>query len=100
MRNNLLSPKEKGLMAGNSVHSVQVEPVVHWGDSLVQTNLLQPESLSGDPDKGAHVARTIGWATALTKITDKGETASAQAVKRGPQVRMEEVPDHENNTSF
>ncbi len=27
-QNNLLSPQEKGSMAGNSIHSVQVEPVV------------------------------------------------------------------------
>ncbi len=86
VRNDLLSPKEKGLMAGNSVHSVQVEPVVPWGDSLVQTNLLQPRSFPGDPDQDAHVARTIGCAMALTKTADKGEAASAQAVKRGPQV--------------
>ncbi len=38
--NNLLSPKETGSMAGNPVHSVQVEPIVSRGDSLVQTNLL------------------------------------------------------------
>ncbi len=86
MRNDLLSPKETGLMTGNSVHSVQVEPVVSRDDSLVQTNLLWPRSFPGDPDKDAHVARTIGCATAPTKAADKGEAASAQVVKRGPQV--------------
>ncbi len=81
--NDLLSPKEKGLMAGNPIHSVQVEPVVPRGDSLVQTNLLQPQSPSGDPDKDAHVARTVGCSMAPTKIADKGEAASAQVVKGG-----------------
>ncbi len=100
MRNNSLSPREKGLMAGNSVHSVQFEPVVPPDDSLVQPNLLQHESPSGDPDEGTHVTRTVGCAMAPTKTADEGEAASAQAVKRGPQVRMEEVPDHEDDTNF
>ncbi len=38
--NDLLSPKEKGSMADNSIHLVQVEPIVSRDDSLVQTNLL------------------------------------------------------------
>ncbi len=100
MRNDSLSPEEKGLMTGNHDHSVQVKPIVPQGDSLVQTNLLQPESPLGDPDKGVHVARTVGCTIAPTKIADEGEAASAQVVKRGPQVRMEEVPDHEDDTSF
>ncbi len=100
MRNNLQSPKEKGLLAGTSIHLVQVKPIVPRGDSLVQTNLLQPRSFPGDPDEDTLVARTVGCATAPTKTADRGQAASAQAVKRGPQVQMEEVPDHEDDMSF
>ncbi len=87
-------------MAGNSIHLVQVEPIVSRDDSLVQMNLLRPKAPSGDPDEDAHVARTIGCTTALTKTAEGGEAATTQGVKRGHQVQMEEIPDDEDDTSF
>ncbi len=100
VQNDLLSPEEKGSMAGNSIHLVQVEPIVSRDDSSVQTNLLRLKAPSGYPDKDAHVARTVGCAMALTKTAEGGEAASAQAVKRGHQVQMEEIPNDEDDTSF
>lgn len=44
--------------------------------------------------------RTIGCTMAPTKTAAGQEAASAQAVKRGPQVQIEEVPDDEDDTSF
>ncbi len=37
---------------------------------------------------------------APTKLAKRQEAASAQAVKRGPQVRLEEIPDDKDDTSF
>ncbi len=96
--------------AGKTVHSAQVEPAVSLGNgpNLKGLNLLQSgfsnenwcDTPPGDPNEDAHVAITIGCAMALTKTTNRKEAASAQAVKRGPQVRVEEIPDDEDDTSF
>ncbi len=81
--------------AGNSVHSVQVESAVLDGPSGIRTSRLAgepypdmvPPTSSRDP-AGYHTA------------DEKEEAASAQAVKRGPQVQVEEIPDDEDDTSF
>ncbi len=86
--NDSLSPEEKGSIAGNPIHLVQVEPVVSQpGNSFVQMNLLRPKSPSGDPSEDAHVTRTVGCATAPTKMAEGLEAASAQVVKRGTRYR-------------
>ncbi len=38
--------------------------------------------------------------TAQPQPKNREAAASAQAVKRGPQVKLEEVPDNEDDTSF
>ncbi len=81
--------------AGNSVHSVQVESAVRDGPSGICTSRLTsgpypdtvPHTSSRDP-AGYHAAN------------EQEDAASAQVVKRGHQVKFEEVPDDEDDTSF
>ncbi len=81
--------------AGNSVHSVQVESAVRDGPSGIRTSHLAsgpypdtvPLTSSRDP-AGYRVAN------------EKKEAASAQVVKRGHQVKVEEIPDDKDDTSF
>ncbi len=58
----------------------------------------------GNPDEGAHgVARTVGCPMAPTdqpQLKNREAAASTQAVKRGPQVQLEEIPNDEDDTSF
>ncbi len=101
--------------AGKTVHSAQVESVAPTtcsggtsdsyvkGLSLLQSNssnLVRRDTPLGDLDEDQRVARTVGCATAPTKAAERKEAASAQAVKRGHQVTMIEVPDNEDDTSF
>ncbi len=81
--------------AGNSVHSVQVESAALGGPSGICTSCLDlgpfPDTVSPTSSRdpaGYHAA------------DEKEEAASAQAVKRGHQVQVEEIPDDEDNTSF
>ncbi len=81
--------------AGNSVHSVQVESAVLDGPSGIRTSRLDGEPY---PDT---VPPTSSRDPAGYRAADeKEEAASAQAVKRGPQVQVEEIPDDEDDTSF
>ncbi len=104
--NDSLSPWGKGEAVSPSA-TIQVQPTVPkqlfaMGDGApcVQSNLPQTNSPPGNTNEGAHVARTVGCAMAPTKVADKGEAASAQAVKKGPSVTMTEIPNDEDNTSF
>ncbi len=81
--------------ACNSVHSVQVKSAALGGPSGIRTSCLDlgpypmtvPSTSSRDP-AGYHAA------------DEKEAAASAQAVKRGHQVQVEEIPDDEDDTSF
>ncbi len=81
--------------AGNSVHSVQVESAARGGPSRIRTSRL---AMGPYPDM---VPLTSSHDPAGYRAADeRGEAASAQAVKRGPQVKVEEIPDDEDDTSF
>ncbi len=81
--------------AGNSVHSVQVESAVRDGPSGIRTSHLAGEPY---PDTVPHTSSCdpAGYRAA----DEKEEAASAQAVKRGPQVQVEEIPNDKDDTSF
>ncbi len=81
--------------AGNSVHSVQVKSTARGGPSRICTSCLAsgpfPDmvSLTSSRDPaGYHAA------------DEQKEAASAQVVKRGHQVQVEEIPDDEDDMSF
>ncbi len=81
--------------AGNSVHSVQVESAVRDGPSGICTSRL---AMGPYPDT---VPLTSSRDPAGYRVADEQkEAASAQAVKRGHQVKVEEIPDDEDDTSF
>ncbi len=81
--------------AGNSIHSVQVESAARGGPSGICTSRLAMEPY---PDTVPHTSSCdpAGYRAA----DEKKEAASAQAVKRGHQVQVEEIPDDEDDTSF
>ncbi len=81
--------------AGNSVHSVQVESAALGGPSGIRTSCL---AMGPYPDMVPPISSRdpAGYHTA----NEKEEAASAQAVKRGHQVQVEEIPNDEDDTSF
>ncbi len=82
-------------LAGNSIHSVQVKSAAQGGPSGKRTSRLAmgpyPDTVPLTPSRDP-----AGYCAA----NEQEEAASAQAVKRGHQVKVEEVPDDEDNTSF
>ncbi len=76
--------------AGKSVHSAQVEPAVP--DRTYGMDWDGPSSAVID----SHPDNSSGYRGAK----ERKEATSAQAVKRGHQVTMIEVPDDEDDTSF
>ncbi len=83
-----LGPEVTG-WPGKTIHSAQVEPAV-------------PTHISGqDQDGTSEVCTSHSIAKDQDNQKAEGqEAASAQAVKRGHQVTMIEVPDDEDDTSF
>ncbi len=73
--------------AGNSVHSVQVESAARGGPSGIRTSCL---AMGPYPKTVPHESRRdpAGYRAA----DEWEEAASAQAVKRGHQVQIEEIP--------
>ncbi len=81
--------------AGNSIHSVQVESAARGGPSGIRTSCL---AMGPYPDTVPPISSRdpAGYRAA----EEKEEAASAQVVKRGHQVKVEEVPDDEDDMSF
>ncbi len=81
--------------AGKTIHSVQVESATLGGPSGICTSRLAMEPY---PEMVPHESRRdpAGYHMA----DEEEEAASAQAVTRGHQVQIEEVPDDEDDTSF
>ncbi len=81
--------------AGNSIHSVQVESTAWGGHSGIRTSCLATEPY---PETVPHESRRdpAGYHMA----DEQEEAASAQVVKRGHQVQIEEIPDDEDDMSF
>ncbi len=81
--------------AGKTIHSVQVESAARDGPSGICTSCLAMEPC---PAMEQHESRRdpAGYRAA----DEQAEAASAQAVKRGHQVQIEEVSDDEDDASF
>ncbi len=81
--------------AGNSIHSVQVESAALGGPSGIRTSRLDlgPYPVTVPPTSSRDSAE-------YRAADEKEEAASTQAVKRGHQVQIEEIPDDEDDTSF
>ncbi len=84
--------------AGKTIHSAQVKSTAQQS-STHKSHISRPTNSPGHHSK-ACATRTVGCATAPTKIAAGQEATSAQVVKRGHQVTMIEVPDDEDDTSF
>ncbi len=83
-----MGPEGEG-RAGKTVHSVQVEPAARGGPSGIRTSHLTTEQQESRHDPSGYRA-----------ADEQEEAASAQAVKRGHQVQLEEIPDDKDDTSF
>ncbi len=81
--------------AGNSVHSVQVESAVRDGPSGIRTSRL-----AGEPYPDTVPPTSSRDPAGYCAADEKEEAASAQAVKRGHQVTVEEIPDDDDDMSF
>ncbi len=75
--------------AGKTIHSVQVESAARGGPSGIRTFHLTTEQQESRCDPSGYRA-----------ANEQEEAASAQAVKRGHQVQIKEIPDDKDDTSF
>ncbi len=96
-----------GDRAGKSVHSAQVESSVSAHISGQDQDDAPRERTAGslpatgkDDKKTRYSVGTCAQQTTEERTAAGQEAASAQAVKRGHQVTMIEVPDDEDDTSF
>ncbi len=81
--------------AGNSIHSVQVESAARGGPSGICTSHL---TMGPYPETVPHESKRdpAGYRAA----DEQEEAASSQAVQRGHQVQIKEIPNDEDDTSF
>ncbi len=93
--------------AGKSVHSAQVESSVSacisgqdQDDAPRECTSDSPPATGMDNQKTRYPVGTGAPQTTGERIAAGKEAASAQAVKRGHQVQVEEIPDDEDDTSF
>ncbi len=77
--------------ADKSVHSAQVEP------SAPARISSQDQGRPPTADTGSRLTNSLGYHGAKE---DRKEVASAQAMKRGPQLIMIEVPNNEDDTAY
>ncbi len=96
-----------GDRAGKSVHSAQVESSVSarisgqdQDDAPRERTAGSPPMTGKDDKKACYSAGTCARQATEERTATGKEAASAQAVKRGHQVTMIEVPDDEDDTSF
>ncbi|SJL01340.1 uncharacterized protein ARMOST_04660 [Armillaria ostoyae] len=95
-------------VTGNSAFAVWVQPVVpiasatEPGDTLQVRQIPKPDQKEHDEDHQARPSKTAGVANAMAtkKIAVGQEAASAQAVNRGHQVSIIEVPDEDDDTAY
>ncbi len=89
------------MLSANSAKCVSTGPQLHCRFRGERLSAASPgNGVPCNPDEDQRVAKTIGCAMALTKAAERMEATSAQAVKRGHQVTMIEVPDEDDDISF
>ena len=69
-------------------------------DPLAQGGLKWIRSPNPGQDQDPSSCSFSGYDPQDTRMAEKGESASTQAVKRGHKVFLEEIPDEEDDTSF
>ncbi len=89
-RTSASKSQEGAGQTGKSVHSAQVKPAVPDCTYSMDWDGLSRAVIDSHPNNSS----------GYREVEERKEAASAQAVKRGPQVTMIEVPDDEDDVSY